>query len=130
MTIDPLVIVKNPWMFIAIIVVILIARGLPIFLSEQLLPTHSGIENVNERFQLGLYGATALPIIVAVTDIAQSRELIGSDAANLLVCGGAATVLLFPMLASTLEKYNPPCRGLRQARAQLHLDPRRCPTFG
>ncbi|WP_297187665.1 cation:proton antiporter [uncultured Corynebacterium sp.] len=107
MTIDPLVIVKNPWMFIAIIVVILIARGLPIFLSEQLLPTHSGIENVNERFQLGLYGATALPIIVAVTDIAQSRELIGSDAANLLVCGGAATVLLFPMLASTLEKYNP-----------------------
>ena len=107
MSIDPLVIPNYPWVFVGIIVVILIARGLPIFLSEQLLPTHSGIENVNERLQLGLYSATALPIIVAVTDIAYSRELISSDAANLLVCGGAATVLLFPLLASTLERYNP-----------------------
>lgn len=107
MSIDPMVIFNHPWMFAAIVIVIFIARGLPIFLSEQLLPTHSGIENVNERLQLGLYGATALPIIVAVTDIAQSRELITSDAANLLVCGGAATVLLFPLLASTLERYNP-----------------------
>lgn len=51
--------------------------------------------------QIALYGATGLPIIVAVTAVAVKSE--HRSNASLLVAGGAITVLLLPMTAALLE---------------------------
>ncbi|MDO4685903.1 MAG: cation:proton antiporter [Corynebacterium sp.] len=84
------------------VLVILVARGLPIFLAERFLHTGSGIHDVREQLQLGLYSATGLPIIVAVTEIALSRELIDAALGSILVASGAITVLIFPFLAGVM----------------------------
>lgn len=82
-------------------------RGIPVFLREQCTETHSGLRSPRERLALGLYSATGLPIIVAVTEVALSSGLITKAAASVMVTGGAITVLLFPLLAGLVERDRP-----------------------
>lgn len=104
MGIDMAVVVEKPQMLLLAVVTIFIARGMPILLAERFLTTNSGLNGFREQLQLALYGATGLPIIVAVTEVAVSRELLRPENASLLVCAGAATVLLFPLLAAMLDR--------------------------
>lgn len=99
MDIDTSVVLEQPWFLVAIPVLILVTRGLPVFLREMWTPTGSDLSGWREKLQVSLYSATGLPIIVAVTGIAVSSELIGDEEASLLVAGGALTVLVFPLLA-------------------------------
>jgi hypothetical protein len=46
-----------------------------------------------------LFGATGLPVIVAVTAIGRDHDLISSGIASALVGAGMLSVLLFPLLA-------------------------------
>jgi hypothetical protein len=46
-----------------------------------------------------LFGATALPIIVAVTTIGREHGLITSGISSALIGAGMLSVLLFPLLA-------------------------------
>ncbi|MFC5938000.1 cation:proton antiporter [Corynebacterium choanae] len=85
------------------IILIGIARGLPIFLMEKFTNTGSGLQSTRDKLELALYSATGLPIIVAVTDIAVSRNLLNETQASLLVCSGVGTVLLFPLLAAVVH---------------------------
>lgn len=57
---------------------------------------------------MGLYGATGLPIIVAVTSLAESSGLLTADIGSLLVLAGACTVLVFPALAAVLRSTRAP----------------------
>lgn len=102
MAIDTAVIVEQPWFVMAIVPVILLARGIPIFCRELWMNTGSSLEGWREKLEVSLYSATGLPIIVAVTGVATSSGIIGQDEASLLVAGGALTVLLFPMIASAV----------------------------
>lgn len=86
----------------AFVVTILLVRGLPVLLREQLTDTGSGITSVQERVGLGLYASAGLPIIVAVTEIAGNNGLLTEAQASVMVAGGAVTVLLFPLLAGVL----------------------------
>lgn len=95
-------IIANPLLVLLGIVIIYVARGLPILLVELFLDTGSGITEVSDKVRLSLYAATGLPIIVAVTEVALSRNLIDAEQASLMVCAGALTVLLFPMLAALI----------------------------
>lgn len=87
--------------FVAMIVVV---RGLPVFLRETWTTTWSGLTDVRDRAALGLYSATGLPIIVAVTQVAESSGLITTAIASLMVTGGAVTVLVFPLVAGRLSR--------------------------
>lgn len=89
------------------VVVILVARGLPVLFMEMFTDTGSGITGFKSQVQLALYSATGLPIIVAVTEIALGRELIDERMASVLVAAGAITVLLFPFLAMLADSYLP-----------------------
>jgi hypothetical protein len=51
---------------------------------------------------IGLFAATGLPIIVAVTSVAVADGQMSMSGASLLVAAGATTVLLFPMLATVV----------------------------
>lgn len=92
--------VLEQWpLLLGFVAVVVLVRGLPVVLRERWCTTASGLETRGEQVGLGLYAATGLPIIVAVTQIAAASELISATLASTLVTGGAVTVLVFPYLA-------------------------------
>ena len=106
MTIDPAAIAANPLGLLIFVLAILVIRGGPIYLSsrtERDPHTRERVFSGVQSTQIALYGATGLPIIVAVTAVAVKSEHMSSSNASLLVAGGAITVLLLPMTAALLE---------------------------
>lgn len=102
MSIDLVAVLARWPLLIGFILMIAAVRGLPVFLREAWTRTHSELETTRERIALGLYAATGLPIIVAVTQIAASSDLITTTVASAMVTGGAITVLVFPFVAQRL----------------------------
>ncbi len=90
-------------LLLGFVTMILLVRGLPVVAREQWTTTHSGLTTVRERAALGLYASTGLPIIVAVTQIAASSDVISIDLASIMVTAGAVTVLVFPFSAARLS---------------------------
>lgn len=103
MAIDWHVIANSPLKVIGIPALILVTRGLPVFLRENIHHTGSDIETTRERLQVALYAATGLPIIVAVMTIAVSSKIVDAETASIFVAGGALTVALFPLLSSLVK---------------------------
>lgn len=99
MGIDVSAVVANPLGLLAVVVGILLCRGVPVLLAEHFFDTRSGLTTRAQKVQLALYSAAGLPIIVAVTEVATSSDLLEKSTASLLVAGGALTVLLFPLWA-------------------------------
>lgn len=99
MQIDIRAVAANPALWAGLVFAIALARGLPVWVSEQFVPHGANLGDATARIQLGLYAATGLPIIVAVTQVAVDAELMGTALASTLVAAGATTVLLFPLLA-------------------------------
>lgn len=106
-------VIERPWLLVAFVTVILVVRGLPIVLIERFVGT---VEKTTWRdaTRIGLYGATGLPIIVAVTGVAVNAGVMAEDIGSILVASGAASVLFFPLLAS-LENKVFPSRALVEA---------------
>lgn len=105
MNIDPQAIADNPLDLVIFVVAIVLVRGGPIYLASRMdrVPhTHDRVFSNVESVQIALYGATGLPVIVAVTAVAVKSEHMTSANASLLVAGGAITVLLLPMAAALL----------------------------
>lgn len=96
--INPAAVLQQPLMLVLFIVMLLLVRGLPIFVSltnredTKELPMQS-------RATIALYCTTALPLIVAVTNIAEGAGAMTADTASLLVAAGGMTVLIMPFLA-------------------------------
>lgn len=97
--------VLGVWPLLAgFVAMILLVRGLPVLCRELWTTTGSELTSVREKAALGLYSATGLPIIVAVTQIAAGSGLITVTTASAMVMAGAITVLVFPLLASRLTR--------------------------
>ena len=106
MAIDPSALAAQPIALLAFVVLILIVRGGPIFLASWLEREPSGgprIFTKQDSLRIALYGATGLPIIVAVTSVAVRSGQMTDQHASLLIAGGAITVLLLPMTATLLD---------------------------
>ena len=56
---------------------------------------------------LGLFGATGLPLIVAIVDIGMDRDAIDSDVGASLIGAGMISVLVFPLLATAIAGRRP-----------------------
>nr|WP_040748020.1 cation:proton antiporter [Nocardia transvalensis] len=104
MGIDVGAVAANPLLWALFVVTILLARGLPVLLSERFIPHGANLTSRRGRTELALYAATGLPIIVAVTQVATSSDLLRADLASTLVAAGATTVLLFPFLARLVRR--------------------------
>lgn len=99
--------VLEEWqLLLGFVALIAMVRGLVVFLRERWTHTYSSIESTREQVALGLYSATGLPIIVAVTQIAASSEIIEQVTASTMVTGGALTVLIFPLIANLITPKN------------------------
>ena len=106
MAIDPSALAAQPIALLAFVILILIMRGGPIFLASWLERDPPGgprIFTKQDSLRIALYGATGLPIIVAVTSVAVRTEQMTDQHASLLIAGGAITVLLLPMTATLLD---------------------------
>lgn len=104
MAIDWKVIVDEPLKVLGIPLLILVTRGLPVFLRENLHQTGSDVETTRERLQVALYAATGLPIIVAVMTLAVDSGIVDSETASIFIAGGALTVAIFPFLSSLVRE--------------------------
>lgn len=80
------------------LVALLLTRGLPAQLAA---PPGS---SARDRVGLGLLAATGLPIIVAVTAIGTSEDLISEGVASALVGAGMLSVLIYPLLAMIVRR--------------------------
>lgn len=90
---------QSPDLLIFFIVLLMLIRALPIFIA---LSTGRRAHDLSRsaRITVALYCTTALPIIVAVTTVAQQSGAMSAQIASVLVCAGAITVLIMPALAS------------------------------
>ena len=79
------------------LVVLVIVRGVPSMLAAPEGSTR------RDRLSMALLGATALPIIVAVTAIGVDEGILSTATAALLVGAGMLSVLLFPLLVMSIR---------------------------
>lgn len=101
MGIDPAVFLEKPGTVLFVFVSILLVRGGPVYLLFR----HLGRR---ERLQLGLFSATGLPIIVAVTTVAVASGEMSHQGQSIVVAAGMLTVLALPVLAVALHRDDRP----------------------
>lgn len=94
MAIDARVVAERPALFVGIVTLIVLARGVPVMLASRFTdaPARFG---TRESVAIGFFAATGLPIIVAVTAIGVDAGLISSGFRSVLVGAGMLSVLLF-----------------------------------
>lgn len=103
MAIDPRAIAENLVAFVVVLALILACRGAPVFLVTRFTRPSTGHRlRTRDSLSVGLFAATGLPIIVAVTSVSVAAGQMSTENASILVGAGAATVLLCPMLATLL----------------------------
>ncbi|MEO9330318.1 cation:proton antiporter [Gordonia aurantiaca] len=107
MNIDVSAVANMPGAWVILVAAIAIARGLPVWLGARFVDDGHFLRHPRERTQLALFAATGLPIIVAVTEVAVSSDLMSESLASTLVAAGATTVLLFPLVARLIGKASP-----------------------
>ncbi|QTI67889.1 cation:proton antiporter [Gordonia polyisoprenivorans] len=104
MNIDPSAVASAPMLWVILVVGIGVARGVPVWVGERLVTHDASLRAGRERISLALYAATGLPIIVAVTQVATSSDLMSPTLASTLVAAGATTVLVFPLAARLIAR--------------------------
>ncbi len=97
--INLLAVFEKPLLLVVFIVLLLLVRTVPIYVSLSTDKSTRDISSHN-RLTIALYCTTALPIIVAVTSVAVASGAMAQDIASVLVAAGAITVFLMPLLAS------------------------------
>lgn len=87
----------DPWLLLlagGLFVALFVVRGLP----AQIVAPRGATRG--DRVRLGLYAATGLPLIVAVTSIGVEAGVLAPGVAAALVAAGMLSVLVFPLLAA------------------------------
>ncbi|TDN90647.1 cation:proton antiporter [Microbacterium sp. BK668] len=100
-TFDLQALLDEPVLFLLLpvgLLMLLLIRGLPSTLAAPVGASR------RDRMAVALYGATGLPIIVAVTAIGVDEKLISSGLASALVGAGMLSVLLYPLLGTIVRR--------------------------
>ncbi|QXF83518.1 cation:proton antiporter [Rhodococcus pyridinivorans] len=109
MAIDVGAVVSAPGILLAFLGLLVLVRGVPVFVASRLERDETGkrMFGTAEQLQIALYSTTGLPLIVAVTGVAVSADQMTNASASILVAAGAVTVLVLPMLAGLLHRTEP-----------------------
>lgn len=101
MAIDPSVVIDDFSGWLLFLVLLVGVRGLPIF-AASFFPVTDDLHqklSLRERLSAACYSTTNLPIIVAVTQLAQAHKAMSPETGSTLVFAGAASVLVMPLAA-------------------------------
>ncbi|WP_222195809.1 cation:proton antiporter [Modestobacter italicus] len=112
MSLDLPAIAAAPLLLALFLVLMLAVRGGPVLL------VHRRVLAPRERCQAALVSATALPVLVALTEIAVRSRTMAPDDAAALVGAGMVTVLVFPAVVVALGR-----RPVQPAAAPSPGDP-------
>lgn len=75
----------------------LVIRGIPVFLYRR------GLER-SDLLPFALYSGTALPLVVAITEVGLETGRMRTDSASALVGAAMLSVLVFPLAAMMLRR--------------------------
>ncbi len=89
----------QPFMLVGFVILLLLVRAVPIYLSLWL-DRKTKDMTAYHRITVALYCTTALPLIVAVTSVAVEAGAMLQETASVMVAAGAVTVFLMPLLTS------------------------------
>ena len=83
---------------LAFFVLLVLVRGVPVWLASRAERRRDGSRaySMRQSLQIAVYSTTALPIIVAVTQVAVSAEAMSTSFASTLVLAGVLSVLVLP----------------------------------
>lgn len=101
--IDLHAVTADPALFVGFMVLLLLVRAVPVFVSL-CVGRETRQLDWRERITTALYCSCALPIIVAVTSVAQASGDMTSDMASVLVAAGACTVFVVPFVTSLIRR--------------------------
>ena len=101
--IDLAAIGAKPLMLVLFIVLLIAVRFVPIMISLRMSRLTRDM-HWSDRVTVAFYCTTALPLIVAVTNIAVSAGAMQPSTASIMVAAGAVTVFLMPLLASACQR--------------------------
>ena len=104
--IDLTAIGAKPFMLIVFIVLLLVVRFVPIMVSLRL-GRDTRDMHWSEHVTVAFYCTTALPLIVAVTNVAVSADAMSQATASVMVAAGAISVFLMPVLALACQRMAP-----------------------
>lgn len=104
MAIDPAAVAQSPLLLLVFIAALIVVRAIPIFLALHISKETRSMDR-HERSTVALYCTMALPLIVAITNVAVDAQAMSLDTASLLVAAGGITVFLMPFLASLTVKH-------------------------
>lgn len=112
MNLDIDALAANPALPLIFLALMLVVRGGPALVwYRRALPA------ISERGQLALFSATALPLLVALTELAVGRGEMREDSAAALVGAGAVSVLAFPYLARMIGRLHGQSTGMNAGEA-------------
>jgi len=94
---DPVALLKLP-LFVALF---LIVRGIPA------LALYRGVMSLRDRTALGVFCATELPLVVAITTLAQNAGEMRASTASALVGAAIISTLAFPLIGLRLRRDRP-----------------------
>ena len=90
----------HAWLLVPVfLLLLLIVRGAPVGLYWNDIP-------VRDRLPFALYSSTALPMVVAITELAVRTGRMASDTAAALVGASMLSVIVFPAFAGVLRATN------------------------
>ena len=96
-----------PMLVVSLVALLLVIRGLPQwFLYRSVLP------DWRERTRFTLYVATGLPIIIALVGIEVEAGAMRPMNGSALICAGAISVLVFPLIGDMLVRKKSRSRGV------------------
>lgn len=101
--IDLAAIGAKPIMLVAFIGLLMVVRFVPIMIALRLGRDTRDMP-WGDRISVAFYCTTALPLIVAVTNVAVSAGAMQASTASVMVAAGAVTVFLMPLLASGCQR--------------------------
>nr|WP_250649253.1 MULTISPECIES: cation:proton antiporter [unclassified Actinomyces] len=89
----------------AVLVLLVLVRGLPVWVAASAERRTDGarVFSLRQSTQVAVYSTTALPIIVAVTQVAVDSGAMSQAVASSLVLAGAVSVLVMPVLGLLLQ---------------------------
>jgi Kef-type K+ transport system membrane component KefB len=102
MALDVQSIIENPLRLLVFFVLLLVVRGTPALL------VYRKSLSLRERFELMFLTATALPLLVALSEIGLASGVMLPENAAALVGAGVLSIAIFPLIATRLHRPTQP----------------------
>ena len=89
----------NPGLLLGFVAMLTVARTIPVYIST-FVSKETRSFGVLQRLNVALYSTMALPLIVAICNIATAGGFMTADTSSTLITAGALTVLVMPLVTS------------------------------